>query len=170
MPQRFTRGDSLGYPQITMSAIESFINGSEKLTGIFGYWPSFHDAEVIDLHLWRGNVDPQQDSYAFPVLALTLHCWEMTHEVDAKGYFVLRHHTRTTLQFSGVSEDIQIRGFNHQNAIFGLAVTRLERTDGPTPYFSVVVEQSFGIGAEFTCMGIEVVFATPCEEDGRGRS
>jgi hypothetical protein len=152
-----------------MSAIESFINGSEKLIGIFGYWPSFHDAEVIDLHLWRGNVDPERNSYVFPVLTLTMHCWELTREVNSEGYLVLKHHTRTTLQFTDVNADIQIRGFNHQNAIFGLSITRLDRTDGPTPYFSVVVEQSFGIGAEFTCTGIEVISATACDEDGRGR-
>jgi len=32
-------------------SIESFIDSSEKLTNVFGYWPSFHDAEVLDLHL-----------------------------------------------------------------------------------------------------------------------
>jgi immunity protein 50 of polymorphic toxin system len=153
-----------------MSAIESFIAGSEKLTGIFSYWPSFHDAEVVDLHLWRGNVDRKQGSYVFPVLTLTMHCWELTREVDAKGHFVLRHHTRATLKFTNLFDDIQIRGFNHQNAIFGLSITRLERADGPTPYFSVVVEQSFGIGAEFTCTGIEVVSATLCDEDGKERN
>ena len=40
-----------------VTGIESFIDGSEKLVRIFGYWPSFHDAEVIDLHLWREVVE-----------------------------------------------------------------------------------------------------------------
>jgi len=30
-----------------MENIETLIQGSEKLTNIFGYWPDFHDAEVI---------------------------------------------------------------------------------------------------------------------------
>jgi len=150
-----------------MSAIESFINGSEKLIGKFGYSPSFHDAEVIDLHLWRGDVDPARNAYVFPVLTLTLHCWELTREVNTEGYLILRHHTLTTLQFTNVFDDIQIHGFNHQNAIFGLSIARLERTDGPSPYFSIVVEQSFGVGVTFTCMGMEVVSAAPCDEGGR---
>jgi hypothetical protein len=39
----------------SMAAIDSLIVGSEKLTTIFGYWPSFHDAEVSELHslAWR---------------------------------------------------------------------------------------------------------------------
>ena len=75
-----------------MSAIEPFIDGSNTLTEIFGYWPSFHDAEVIDLQLWRGDVEPERKCYVFPVLTVTLHLWEMTQETDSHGYLVLRHH------------------------------------------------------------------------------
>jgi len=39
-----------------MGEIESLIQGSEKLTSVFDGWPSFHDAEVVDLHIWRGEV------------------------------------------------------------------------------------------------------------------
>ena len=150
-----------------MEAIESAIVGSENLTRIFGYWPSFHDAEIIDLHLWRGEVDPGRGVFVFPTLTLTMHVWELTREVDADGYLILRHHTLTKLKFHTVFEDIRIEGFNQQNAIFGLSVTRLERTCGPSPYFSVVMEQACGMGASFTCMGVEVIQATPCGADGQ---
>jgi hypothetical protein len=34
-----------------------FFGASQKLTSIFGgEWPSFHDAELTDVHLWRGDV------------------------------------------------------------------------------------------------------------------
>ncbi len=48
-----------------MASIESLIAGSEKLTKIFGHWPSFHDAEVLDLHFARGNVEPEKGVWAF---------------------------------------------------------------------------------------------------------
>jgi hypothetical protein len=107
-------------------AVETFIKGSEKLLEIFGYWPSFHDAEIINLHLWRGNVDSEKNLYQFPVLTLDVHHWELTNQVDAKGYFVLQHHTRTTLTFSDV-QTVQLNDFNHQNAILDLSIKRLER-------------------------------------------
>jgi hypothetical protein len=44
------------------------IIGSEKLTSIFGRWPSFPDAEVHELHFWRGPVDTEAEVYNFPVL------------------------------------------------------------------------------------------------------
>lgn len=99
-----------------MPNIESLIVGSEKLTKIFGYWPSFHDAEVRELHFWRGNVQTEKGIYDFPVLTLTIHVWELTNEVDAQGYYVLRHHTLTRLRFHDV-DDFRMQGFNHQNAM-----------------------------------------------------
>ena len=141
------------------------IEGSEKLTKIFGYWPSFHDAEVLEINLWRGDVEAERTSYVFPVLTAKLHLWELTSEVNEKGQFVLRHHTIATLRFHDVGE-LYLAAFNHQNAIFGLAIVRKEREEGPSPVFAVEFEQSHGVKAEFICARVEVVDATPCSEDG----
>ena len=82
-----------------VSEAESLIVGREKITNIFGYWPSFHDAEVLEFHLWRGNVDPDVKAYVFPVLTVKIHLWEITSKVDTRGYCVLRHRTLATLRF-----------------------------------------------------------------------
>ncbi len=105
-----------------MNEIEKFIEGSERLTSIFGYWPSFHDAEVIEFNLWRGDVEPDAGRYIFPVLTTKIHLWELTSEVDDRGILVMRHHTLTTLRFHDVDK-LHMDGFNHQNAIFGLSIT-----------------------------------------------
>lgn len=147
-----------------MGNIESLIQGSEKLTNIFGYWPSFHDAEVLELYLWRGYVEPDKDSYIFPVLTIKVHVWELTTEVDSNGYLVRRHHTLVTLKFRDV-EALKIDGFNHQNAIFGMSIVQCERESNASPYFAVELEQSFGIGSTFKCLGIEVADAIPWNDD-----
>jgi hypothetical protein len=149
-----------------MASIESLIIGSEKLKTIFGYWPSFHDAEVLDLHFWRGNIQTEKGIYDFPVLTLTIHVWELTKEVDPQGHLVLRRHTLTTLRFYDV-DDFQMQGFNHQNAIMGLLLTSEQRTEGPSPYFAVEVEPAFGMGASFKCLRVEVLNAVPCSDDGK---
>jgi len=148
-----------------MASIESLIQGSEKLSTIFGYWPSFHDAEVIDLHLWRGEVAPDQKRYVFPVVTAKLHLWELTKRVDGAGHFVLRHHTLATLRFHAV-EEFRMEGFNYQNAIYGLSIDVQERTGGPSPFFAVQFEPAFGMSASFKCSTIEVVDAVQCTEDG----
>ena len=145
-----------------MSAIESFIEGSEKLTKVFGHWPSFHDAEIVELHLWRGDVDPDRERYVFPVLTVKLlQVWELTQETDARGFLVSRHHILVTLRFHELDQTLKLDGFNHQNAIFELLISRHERTAGPSPYFDVSFVSSFGMGASFRCYRVEVVDAAP---------
>jgi hypothetical protein len=55
-----------------------------------------------------------------------------------------------------------MEGFNHQNAIFGLAIEQKTREEGPTPYFKVDFDPSLGIDASFTCQRIEITEAVPC--------
>ena len=85
-----------------MDAFESSIVGVESLTSIFGHWPSFHDAEILELHFLRGNVQPDMDEV--PSLTLRIHLWRLTKEVDAHGYFISRDHTLATLMFRDVTE------------------------------------------------------------------
>ena len=108
-----------------MSEIASRIAGSEKLTSIFGRWPSFHDAEVHELHFWRGHIDTDAKLYDLPVLTAKIHLWLMTGELDQKGYFVLAKHALATIKFSDV-DNFKMEGFNHQNAIFGLNIEQRE--------------------------------------------
>jgi Immunity protein 50 len=152
-----------------MEPVESLIIGSERLTSIFGYWPSFHDAEVIELHFWRGDVEPDAKRYIFPVLTVKLHVWELTSEVDPKGYFILRNHTLTTLRFHDVRE-FSMDGFNQQNAILGLSITHQERSGGPSPFFEVHFDSAFGMDAKFECFRVEVLDAMKCTPDGKGPS
>jgi Immunity protein 50 len=105
-----------------MENIESLIAGSEKLTNIFGYWPSFYDAEVLELHFDRGDIQPAKGIYKFT--------WELTKKVDSKGYLVLRHHAVTSLRFCDVS-DFQMQGFNHQNAMLALSISSQQRSEAP---------------------------------------
>ena len=137
----------------------TLVEGSERLTSIFGGWPSFHDAEVIEFHLWRGDVEPTAARYIFPVLTTKIHLWELTSEIDASGHYVLRHHTLATLRFHDV-DSLRMEGFNHQNAIFSLSITREEPEDAQ-PYLSVEFEPAFGIAAAFRCYRIEILDAQP---------
>ncbi|HYT21112.1 MAG TPA: Imm50 family immunity protein [Candidatus Polarisedimenticolia bacterium] len=104
-----------------MSEIASLIVGSEKLTSIFGRWPSFHDAEIHDLHLQRGYINPEDQVYEFPLLTVRLHLWLMTRDIDQKGFYVSTKHTLTKMKFYDV-DNFRMEGFNHQNAIFGLGI------------------------------------------------
>jgi len=136
------------------------IESSEKLTSIFGCWPGFHDAEVVEFNLWRGGYEPGSGRRILPVLTVKIHLWQTTPDLDARGYCILRYHTLATLRFHDVDE-LDMSGFNQQNVIFGLGITSEEREGGLSPFLRVEFDPSFGISAALRCNRIEVLQVEP---------
>lgn len=89
-------------------AISRIIN-AEIVLQHFGYWPDFHDAEVIKVTFeahptWRYSV-------TFVITAL-----EMVNELDERGYYKQTKHCQIELQFSRIQE-MEFDYFNYQNVI-----------------------------------------------------
>lgn len=66
------------------------IVGADRLTGHFGRWPSFHDAEVVRLVLDRHGTDG-------PTAELVVHVWSVGADVDEHGSFQRREHVLVRL-------------------------------------------------------------------------
>lgn len=90
------------------------VTGAKELFDWFGFWPSFHDAEVLWLHLNRGDV-----------CRLAIHTWDMTAETDEKGYYVLAKHIVVEFVMSEVV-DLQSDEFNRQNVISSLTIRKIQ--------------------------------------------
>ena len=93
------------------------IKNSKRITDIFGYWPTFHDAEIHSFCLSVAGGQPWLTDSDSPVLDLHVYVFEMTKEVSAEGYFVLAKHTLPHLRFRNV-EGLSVSQFSHQNCIF----------------------------------------------------
>jgi Immunity protein 50 len=147
------------------------IKNSNKITDIFGYWPTFHDAEVHSLSLSGGVVDPCVPGCESPMLDLKIHLWEMTKEVDKEGWIVLAKHTLMEMRFRNV-EKLELSNFNYHNSImemtFGMEPENLHPIGGgrKPPMIIVEIEPSFGLLAKFKCQSAEVLSAVPCDPDG----
>lgn len=128
----------------------SRIQNAALVTTWFGYWPSFHDAEVLELGLARNGVD------AGPLMSMALHTFEMTNDTTPGGFFVCHKHAVVTLLFEGLDE-VALEGFNHQNALSGLSITE-SRADGP---MTVVLDSAYGLNSEFKCHLIKVMSVVP---------
>jgi len=148
-----------------MENIETLIQGSEKLTNIFGYWPDFHDAEVIELHFSRGDMNPDEGRYDLPVLTVSMDLKEWAIP-EPSGDTILRRRIQATLRFENV-DSFRMEGFNYQNAILGLYIDRCERPEASSPYFAVHFDPAFGMGATFECLRIEVVDARSSDEGSK---
>lgn len=153
-----------------MTEIGSFVDGGEKLSAFFAEWPSFHDAEVVELKFWRGHIEPGEwdDANIFPVLTVKIRVLEATQpQATHAGDDVL-----VTLRFHDVDE-FRMAGFNHCNQIVALNFSTQARgkfsdgTDLP-PYTCVEFESGFGMSAAFKCFRVEVVDAVAFSESCRG--
>ena len=137
--------------------VPSFEN-SEALVSVFGYWPSFHDAEVLRVVLDRSGDEG-------PTLEAVIHVFEMTNDVDWKGHFVLTHHTEVTLRFTEVALT-RLQWFNQQNVLFELNVNELDPADHGGKKYRVEMSSSFGMDAEFDCKRAIVTNVRPFDSPG----
>ena len=117
-----------------------------------GGWPNFHDAEVHELKLWRGDVRPHDNVWIGPVM-------EVAFELCA-----IEHPYLVVLAFHDC-EDIRLQAFDHQNALYDLAFAVEERgtcRDGTplTPYICVTFRQAMGLELSFKCFRVRAVART----------
>ncbi|RDJ24281.1 hypothetical protein DWF00_04155 [Bosea caraganae] len=130
------------------------IPGGPELLQWFGGAPTFHDAEIIQLHLNRNGVS-----------TLRLHGWVMTNEVDEKGFFVLQKHAVVTFAIEGI-QDLKLDGFSHQNVIGGLTLDWAPDR-GRSNYFpippsardiEIELEPCFGMDGHIRAQRVSVTF------------
>lgn len=129
------------------------IENAGSLELVFGGWPSFHDAEVLRVVLDRSGEDG-------PTLEAAIHVFEMTSEIDSRGYYVLRHHTEVVLRFTGVVLS-RLQWFNHQNVLSSLEISELDPRDREGRAFRVEMPSSYGLEAEFDCKRAVVASVRP---------
>ena len=134
-----------------MNAIEH----RDRLTSIFGQWPSFHDAEVIRLVLDRAGPEA-------PTLETQIHVFAATPEVDSTGHHVLTKHMLVTLRFTDVDLE-SLDSFNEQNVLFELSFSSIPPVEHEGRGIRVEMASSFGLAAAFECKRAIVTGVEPYE-------
>jgi hypothetical protein len=62
-----------------------------------------------------------------------------------------------SLRFDGV-QDLQLNGFNNQNAVSGIAFNEIGSPAFPEPSYEIVFEGAHGVEATFRCREVMVVW------------
>jgi hypothetical protein len=88
------------------------ISGSQKVVEWFGYWPSFHDAEVISVELYRTGTS-----------CLKVHAFRTRDEVNEHGHYVTDRHAIVSFLVEDISA-LSLHDFNHQNVLSGLSIKK----------------------------------------------
>lgn len=117
--------------------IES-IPGAQDLHNWFGYWPDFHDAEIIRLHLNRSGPS-----------SLVVHTWRTTKRINSKGYNELEKHVMVEFVLNGIT-DVALEDFSNQNVISSLTVKRTEAG------FALIMAPCYGLSGSVETHGITI--------------
>jgi Immunity protein 50 len=88
------------------------IPGGPELLNWFGQIPTFHDGEIVSLHLNRRTTS-----------FLKIHGWVGDGTTDAKGYFNLLQRAVVTFELDTIVY-LQLDGFSRQNVIGDLEPIR----------------------------------------------
>ena len=129
------------------------IKGSEIVEKLFGYWPTFHDAEI---HSFLFERDKQaKNSNAI----LKLNYWQTKQEYSDEIHYeyVMNKNSIITFKFSGLIES-NLSGFNHQNVIDELKFTEQDNN------ILVEYESIFGSGGSLICENAEIINIEAYEE------
>jgi immunity protein 50 of polymorphic toxin system len=129
------------------------VENAKALTDIFGRWPSFHDAEVLSIHLDRSGEGS-------PSLEARVHVFRMNNDVDDRGYFVLTKHTLVTLRFSNIILR-DLRWFNDQNSLSGLGIEQVDPAENEGRTLGVSFDSNYGVELDVLCDRITVQSVEP---------
>ena len=124
------------------------IPGADAVVAWFGQWPSFHDAEIVELHLNRAG-----HSW------VKLHAW-LTTQTGEPGEQKIStdRHAVVTFTLREVA-DLELTDFSAQNVIFGLELEH--RSEG----HRLILKPCFGLSGFIQARAIEVE-VVPSRTDG----
>jgi hypothetical protein len=123
-----------------MLEVTDKVPGTLELIEWFGYWPSFHDAEVLDLKLNRTGCS-----------TLRVHTWETTDKVNSRGSFLRTKHIVVSFVLDGIA-GLHLNGFSGQNVISGLDL----RQTGEV--YELTLEPCYGLEGTITADHVQVKF------------
>ena len=122
------------------SSIPTYLANYQAVVQAFGGWPGFHDGYLLAFERRADDFECE------------IHGWNMTHEIDERGFFVLERHHRVTFHFSGI-HDADLSGLDACKSSFGtnivgdLLLTPPEECSGDG---SFEVQFESGVGCEFS--------------------
>jgi hypothetical protein len=92
------------------------IPGADAVISFFGRWPSFHDTEILTLHIDR------ESKRSF----LRIRAFTTTDQTDASGHFVRDRDALVRFDFSGIRAlSIEGEAADGQNVVQSLRVERV---------------------------------------------
>jgi len=142
-------GSDCGCYPIGMDDWLQTIPGAQALFDWFGYWPSFHDSEVLGVELNRRGSSK-----------IRVHAFGVTGAVDSNDLYVCEKHCTVTMVLDDVS-GVELADFNHQNVISSLKISR-ENNE-----FILMLASSYGVAGSIRARSVRIEIAAGIPEDSQ---
>ena len=122
---------------------------SEALLSAFGFWPSFHDAEVHSAILNRG------DALEPPSITLVVYAFSCDREVGENGFFRIATSVLVTWKCSDVRES-ELVDLGQQNVIASMGFE--STAEG---LVRVTLEPCYGLSGSIVCSQVRIESVVP---------
>jgi hypothetical protein len=132
-------------------APENAITNAEFITNHFGYWPSFHDAEILSITFER----PRDKSNS--TARMKVYAFEMTDRLKGR-FFKLVKHCIIEFELTALNGN-EFDGFNHQNAVEEILF------GGNEEYLFCKINAAYGIDGYLEAREIKVVSLEPVTDE-----
>jgi hypothetical protein len=104
----------------------------------FGYWPSFHDAEIVSLSLERNSSS-----------RLNVHTFQTVNETNALGHYRTTKHAVVCFIFDEI-QDLNLVQFSAQNVISALVLSKNDEG------YSIELGCCYGLCGSLTAKSIRI--------------
>jgi hypothetical protein len=118
------------------------IEGAAAVVEWFGFWPTFHDAHLTEIHLTGDDGKCR----------LRVHAWETLSETDEKGFLKTTKHCLVTFTFSEVEE----LALTSDGGGVGTIIFEMKWKNGADDSTEVQWEVSIGIGGRIRARNCQV--------------
>ncbi len=125
------------------------VANAEALVSAFGFWPSFHDAEVHRATLDRGSADER------PSITLVVHAIATDNSIDEKGYYRVVTSVLVTVRCLDVIES-ELRHLGQQNVLSSLGFESTDKGD-----LRVTLGECYGLSGSLVCRQVVVESVIP---------
>ena len=114
------------------------IPGIDNVISHFGEWPSFHDAEIVEVHLHRKDAS-----------WIKINAWHMTNKINEKGHYIKDKHATVIFNFKDII-DIELVDFSHQNVISSLDIEQVKEG------YKLILWPCYGLSGYITAKDINI--------------
>jgi hypothetical protein len=116
------------------------VEGAKEIVEWFGYWPSFHDGEVVSIELNRAGSS-----------SIKVHAFEMTNDLNDSGHYACTKHAVVNFILEGI-DALSLEGFNHQNVISALVLRKAD------DIYELVLGGCYGVEGRIKAANVRIAF------------